>query len=82
MTNLTILNSFREHILANKSIEQKDWNIFQKMLFEYGIGMEETLQFLYFNQPNAQDFQAWIDKNKGDCKNDNIGTFPRCTESR
>jgi hypothetical protein len=76
MTNSTILNTFREHILANKTIEQKDWNTFQNVIFEHGIGMEETLQFLYFYQPNTHDFEDWIDRNKRIYQNGNIEHFP------
>jgi hypothetical protein len=76
MTNSTILNTFREHILANKTIEQKDWNTFQNVVFEHGIGMEETLHFLYFNQPNTHDFEDWIDRNKRIYQNENIEHFP------
>lgn len=76
MNNQTILNTFREQVLAHKPMEQKDWNIFQNTLFEHGIGMEETLQFLYFNQPNTQGFQDWIDKNKRPYQNENIEHFP------
>jgi hypothetical protein len=76
MNNQTILNTFREHILANKTIEPSDWSLFQNTLFEIGIGMEETLQFLYFNQPNTQDFHAWIDKNKRIYQNENLEHFP------
>jgi hypothetical protein len=76
MTNQTILRTFREQVLAHNPIEPNDWNIFQNSLFEYGIGMQETLQFLYFNQPNTQDFQDWIDKNKRVFQNTNIEHFP------
>jgi hypothetical protein len=76
MTNSTILNTFREHILANKSIEQKVWNTFQNVVFEHGIGMEETLQFLYFNQPNTYEFEDWINKNKRIYQNEDIEHFP------
>ncbi len=76
MKNLTILNTFREHILSNNPIEPKDWVVFQKSLFELGIGMEETLQFLYFNQLNTQGFEDWIDKNKRIAQNENIEHFP------
>lgn len=76
MTNSTILNTFREHILVNKTFEPNDWNVFQNTLFEHGIGMEETLHFLYFNQPSAQDFQDWIDKNKTIYHQENIAHFP------
>ena len=70
------MNTFREHILTDKSIDQNDWNVFQKTLFEYGIGMEETLQFLYINQPNSIDFAEWIDKNKCIYQNLNIEDVP------
>lgn len=76
MKNISVLNTFREQILANTAIEPNDWNIFQKTLFEYGIGMEETLHFLYINQPNSTDFAAWIDKNKCIYQNQNIEDVP------
>lgn len=76
MTNSTILNTFREYILTNKPIEQNDWNAFQTSLFELGIGMEETLHFLYYNQPNKQNFQDWIDKNKSIAHKENLEYFP------
>ena len=49
---------------------------FKIHFLEYGIGMEETLQFLYFNQPNTQDFQDWIEQNKRVYQNENIEHFP------
>jgi hypothetical protein len=76
MIDSTILQTFREYILANKTIEPTDWNVFQNALFEHGIGMEETLQFLYFNQPNTHNFQDWIDKNKRVYQNETIEHFP------
>lgn len=76
MINPSILNTFREQILANNPTKKKDWNDFQNSLFEHGIGMEETLQFLYFNRPNTQHFQNWIDKNKTIYQNGNIEHFP------
>jgi Phytanoyl-CoA dioxygenase (PhyH) len=76
MSNLSTLNTFREHILANKPIDEKDWNKFQNTLFEHGIGMEETLQFLYFNQPSVQVFEDWIIKHKRIYQQEDIAHFP------
>jgi hypothetical protein len=76
MKNLSVLNTFREQILTNTPIQTNDWNVFQKTLFEYGIGMEEALQFLYINQPNSTDFAEWIDKNKCIYQNPNIEDVP------
>ncbi|MCU0324309.1 MAG: phytanoyl-CoA dioxygenase family protein [Spirosomaceae bacterium] len=76
MKNLSTLNTLREHILINKTISEKDWNMFQQIIFEYGIGLEETLQFLYVNRPNIQDFQDWIKKNEVTYQNENIAHLP------
>jgi len=75
MINQSTFNIFREHILTNTPINQNDWNIFQSLLFESGIGMEETLQFLYFNRPTSQDFYDWIEKNKRVYENKNLEQF-------
>lgn len=72
MNNLTILNTFREQVLAHKSIKESQWNSFLNTLFEYGIGMEETLKFLYSHHPTNQDFQLWIEQNKSQSNYDKI----------
>ncbi len=76
MTYAGILEIVRKDTLANKQIEQNVWNSFQHILFEYGIGIEETLKFLYFNRPDTQDFQNWIDEYKVIYKNENTGGLP------
>lgn len=76
MTDSTILEIVRENTLANKQIEQNVWTSFQHILFEYGIGIEETLKFLYFNRPGTQDFQNWIEEYKVIYKNENIEELP------
>jgi len=76
MENHTILNTFREHILANNPIEPNAWNVFLNILFEHGIGLEETLQFLYFTKPNLAEFEEWINKNKRIYQNENIEHLP------
>jgi hypothetical protein len=76
MKNLLILNAFREDVLANKAIPPNDWNNYQKNLFELGIGMEETLQFLYHNRPNSTDFENWISTNNSGYKNSKTDDIP------
>lgn len=36
------------------------WNDEIKALYTLGIGMEETLQFLYFNKPSEDEFKNWL----------------------
>ncbi|MFH6990916.1 phytanoyl-CoA dioxygenase family protein [Flavobacterium sp. FlaQc-48] len=38
------------------------WNLEIKTLYQLGIGMEETLQFLYFEKPDFENFKIWINK--------------------
>ena len=40
------------------------WDQDIKVLYELGIGMEETLQFLYFNNPSYDEFLHWLNKIK------------------
>lgn len=42
----------------------KSWQDEVKALYSIGIGMEETLRFLYHEQPTAEVFQEWLMKNK------------------
>ncbi len=76
MTSLAILDIVRKDTVANKQIEKKIWISFQQILFEYGIGVEETLKFLYFNRPSTQDFQHWIDARKMIWEKENIEDLP------
>jgi hypothetical protein len=59
-----ILDNFRLKVLSNKSFSNEEWEHFQSFLFENGIGMEETLKFLNFNQPNQEVFNNWFQENK------------------
>ena len=43
---------------------EKSWQDEVKALYSIGIGMEETLRFLYHEQPSAEVFQGWLMKNK------------------
>ncbi|CAA9195243.1 hypothetical protein FLA105534_00541 [Flavobacterium bizetiae] len=44
--------------------EIESWNKEIKTLYELGIGMEETLQFLYFEKPDFETFKNWISVKK------------------
>ncbi len=51
------------------SIEKKDnytWNNEIKTLFQLGISMEDTLQFLYNQKPDFEDFKSWVNGRKKD----------------
>ncbi|SHL31784.1 phytanoyl-CoA dioxygenase family protein [Flavobacterium chilense] len=40
--------------------DTQTWNAEIKALYQLGIGMEETLQFLYFEKPDFENFKIWI----------------------
>lgn len=42
----------------------QNWDNEMKTLFELGISMEDTLQFLYFNKPDFETFKSWINDRK------------------
>ena len=37
------------------------WNNEMKTLYQLGISMEDTLQYLYFEKPDLETFKIWID---------------------
>ena len=41
-----------------------DWDNEIKTLYQLGIGMEDTLRFLYFEKPDFETFKAWIKNRK------------------
>ncbi|MBF4515782.1 phytanoyl-CoA dioxygenase family protein [Flavobacterium sp. ANB] len=47
----------------------QNWDNEMKILYEFGIGMEDTLQFLYSEKPDFENFKVWINNRK---KNDKI----------
>ncbi|KIC00059.1 phytanoyl-CoA dioxygenase [Flavobacterium sp. KMS] len=48
---------------TNKNIT---WDKEIEMLYQFGISMEDTLQYLYFEKPDFEAFKIWINKNKKD----------------
>ncbi|WDF62231.1 phytanoyl-CoA dioxygenase family protein [Flavobacterium sp. KACC 22763] len=43
-----------------------NWDNEVKTLYQLGIGMEDTLQFLYFEKPDFETFKIWINNRKRD----------------
>lgn len=76
MNNEGVLDAFRNDILANKTIQPNEWNLYLQTLYTFGIGLEETLQFLYTSRPDVSDFKDWIDKNKRIYENPNSELYP------
>lgn len=64
----TIIEKLWNRILhpANIAATDKDqtWDMEIKALYQLGISMEETLQFLYFEKPDFENFKAWINTRK------------------
>ncbi|CAA9198684.1 phytanoyl-CoA dioxygenase family protein [Flavobacterium collinsii] len=62
--SLTILEKLWKRTLHPDSttVQNNDetWNAEIKILFQLGIGMEDTLQFLYFEKPDFDTFKNWI----------------------
>ncbi|MFQ6601806.1 phytanoyl-CoA dioxygenase family protein [Flavobacterium sp. C3NV] len=60
--------------LISATDETQSWNEEMKTLYELGIGMEDTLQFLYFEKPDLETFKSWINskKRKDATESDNL----------
>ncbi|MBP1221805.1 phytanoyl-CoA dioxygenase family protein [Flavobacterium sp. 1355] len=60
----TILETFWKRIVHPSSIptatDHKSWDKEIKTLYQLGIGMEDTLQFLYIEKPDFKTFKAWV----------------------
>lgn len=46
--------------ISSNSDENQSWNEEIKILYQLGIGMEDTLQFLYFEKPDFETFKNWV----------------------
>lgn len=47
-----------------KNSPQINWDNEIKTLYQLGIGMEDTLRFLYFEKPDFETFKSWINNRK------------------
>lgn len=48
--------------LLSAANDTETWNEEIKTLYQLGISMEDTLQFLYFEQPDFETFKNWVSK--------------------
>lgn len=68
----TILEKLWKRTLCTSKVATLDhteaWNQEIKTLYQLGISMEETMQFLYFEKPDFEHFKSWITNRK---KNEN-----------
>ncbi|MCV9928546.1 phytanoyl-CoA dioxygenase family protein [Flavobacterium sp. LS1R49] len=66
----TILEKLWRQALEPSSVSAKNetntWNKEIETLYQLGISMEDTLQFLYFEKPNFETFKNWVNKRKKD----------------
>ncbi|MEO6176919.1 MAG: phytanoyl-CoA dioxygenase family protein [Flavobacterium circumlabens] len=58
----TILEKLWERAVqpVSSSTTGDNWDEEMKALYQLGIGMEDTLQFLYFEKPDFETFKTWI----------------------
>ena len=54
------------HSATSDAVDAKSWDNEMKALYELGISMEDTLQFLYFEKPDFESFKIWITTKKKD----------------
>jgi ectoine hydroxylase-related dioxygenase (phytanoyl-CoA dioxygenase family) len=60
LPNLTILQKIWTDTQNGLQHSATDWEAFLQVLYGYGIGMEETLQYLHIQKPALHDFEQWI----------------------
>lgn len=61
-------NLWNRTINTSNVITDSQWDLEIKTLFQLGISMEDTVQFLYFEKPDFETFKVWINHQK---KNEN-----------
>ncbi len=57
-------NLWNRTINTSTVITDAQWDLEIKTLFQLGISMEDTIQFLYFKKPDFETFKAWINHQK------------------
>lgn len=57
-------NLWNRTINTSAVITDKQWDLEIKTLFQLGISMEDTVQFLYFEKPDFETFKTWINNQK------------------
>jgi hypothetical protein len=57
-----VLASLRNRILEGESSATVSWSEELEQLYKNGIGLDEALQYLYFEKPSVIDFETWIEE--------------------
>lgn len=57
-----VLFRLKHHLLNSTKSDEHLWDYGVSTLFDLGIGMEETLNFVYYNRPSDHEFIDWIAK--------------------
>lgn len=60
MVSNPILASLRNRILEGEPTATASWSEELEQLYKNGIGLDEALQYLYFERPSIIEFQTWI----------------------
>lgn len=64
----TILENFWKRTMESHSVgasrENDTWNKEIETLYRLGIGMEDTLRYLYFEKPSWDSFKVWVSHNQ------------------
>ena len=50
----------------NSEGSKNSWEQNIRMLYQLGIGMEETIRFLYLNKPSYTEFEDWLNSKRSD----------------
>lgn len=62
MATNPVLASLRNRILEGESSATVSWTEELEQLYKNGIGLDEALQYLYFEKPSVIDFETWIEE--------------------
>ncbi|UPZ15406.1 phytanoyl-CoA dioxygenase family protein [Flavobacterium humidisoli] len=64
----TVLEQLWKRTLDSKNADSNhtNWDSQIKILYQLGIGMEDTLYFLYSEKPDFETFKTWINNRKRD----------------
>lgn len=66
--DLSILENLWKRILKPNEVNNtvSNWNLEMQALYSLGIAMEDTLRYLYKNQPNFEAFKLWLETNRNE----------------
>lgn len=57
-----LLASFRNRAIEKTTVPASNWTEEIENLYKRGVGIDEALQYLYFEKPSLEEFEAWVSK--------------------